>query len=146
MLTIRVAHRLGTTPEKAAEVQRELTAACNRKRYKAIHEMTKNLEEFLEKTDYNGHNPRTEALLINGAMEEAEYIELHQPQPSVRIVLLNSESQGRTYGVIDGKIVFTAMTLTDILIDYEGETLRHMAATFVLGKYLDDLALQNKST
>lgn len=145
MLTINVAHRLGTTPRKVAEVQRELIAACNRRQYKALREMTQTLEDFLEETGYNGHNPRKEQLKIDGTKEEAEYIELHRPQPSVRIVLLTSRSQGRTFGVIDAQGVFTAMTLTDILIDYSGETLRHMAATFVLGKYLDDLKHQNQS-
>ena len=76
--------------------------------------MTKVLEDFLENREYNGHNPTEVILEVNGTTEKVPLLVLHETLRLVRLVFVNSESLGRTYGALTPNNTFEPMTLIEI--------------------------------
>lgn len=127
------------TAEEYAEAQRKLTEHNEQARRHATEALTLTLEEFLEDTGYDGHQPTSHTLVVNGAEESIRLVQLHQPTPGIGLVFVNSSSYGRTYGIIgkDGK--FEPMSLLAIRVEFGDVAIRHMAASLILGKHLDEM-------
>lgn len=128
------------TAEEYAEAQRKLTEHNDQARRHATEALTLTLEEFLEDTGYDGHRPTSHTLVVNGAEESIRLVQLHQPTQGIGLVFVNSPTYGRTYGIIGKDDKFEPMSLLAIRVEFGDVAIRHMAATLILGKHLDEVA------
>ena len=108
-------------------------------RLSADQRLRDKLATLLEQPDFAGQTPLEFILSVNRQDEFAKVACMHQLDSRLKLVLIESETYGRTYGLLDIQGRFEPMGLEVIEREFGESAIRHMATSLELSAYLATL-------